>query len=93
MALYSMKEAIDKMLEQSHWKYRYQVSRLKTDWPELVGVTAARHTREIDIRNHTLFIYTDVAALKHEFKISKDVLRTKINTHLGEAFIQEIIIA
>ncbi|MBK8146120.1 MAG: hypothetical protein IPK62_14590 [Bacteroidetes bacterium] len=37
MALYSMKEALNKMLEQSRWKERYLAEKIKLDWGEING--------------------------------------------------------
>jgi predicted nucleic acid-binding Zn ribbon protein len=93
MAQYSMKEAIDKMLQESNWKQRYQATRLQQDWELLVGKTAAKHTQQVQIRENTLLVFTNVAALKHELTFSKELLMQKINEHLGERFIHDIVIA
>ncbi|MEN9339269.1 MAG: hypothetical protein RIQ62_581 [Bacteroidota bacterium] len=93
MAQYSMKEAIDKMLQESNWKQRYQAIRLQQDWELLVGKTAAKHTQQVQIRENTLLVFTNVAALKHELTFSKELLMQKINEHLGERFIHDIVIA
>ncbi|MBK7763233.1 MAG: DUF721 domain-containing protein [Bacteroidetes bacterium] len=92
MAQYSMQEALNKMLEESNWKYRYQVTKLKQDWEMLVGKTAARHTESLKIKDSTLYIYTNIAALKNELTYSKHFLITKINQHFGETFIKEIVV-
>jgi len=93
MAQYSMKEAIDKMLQESNWKQRYQAIRLQQDGELLVGKTAAKHTQQVQIRENTLLVFTNVAALKHELTFSKELLMQKINEHLGERFIHDIVIA
>lgn len=92
MAQYSMKEAINKMLEESHWKHRYHASKLKQDWELLMGKTIARHTEDLKIKEGKLYIYTNVAPLKHELSYNKLLLVAKINQHLGEDFIKEIIV-
>jgi predicted nucleic acid-binding Zn ribbon protein len=92
MAQYSMADAITKMLEESNWKYRYQVTKLKEDWEALMGKTIAKHTKELFINNHVLYIHTDVAALKHELSFNKNLLVAKINQHFDEQFINEIVV-
>lgn len=92
MALYSMQEAIQKMLENSHWKYRYQVTKLKEDWESLMGKTVARHTKELKLIDGTLYIQTDVAALKHELSFNKALLVAKLNQHFDEVVIKEIVV-
>ena len=92
MAEYSMREAIMKMLEESHWKNRYQATRLQEDWELLMGKTVARHTDELKIRDGVLYIYTKVAPLKNELSYNKNLLIAKLNQHLGEKFIVDIVV-
>ena len=92
MGQYSMSEAINRMLEESNWKYRYQVTKLKEDWELLMGKTVAKHTKELTIHNGTLYIQTNVAALKHELSYNKALLVAKINQHFDELFIKEIVV-
>lgn len=93
MAQYSMREAIDRMLKESHWKSRYQATKLKEDWELLMGKTVARHTDELKIREGILYIYTTVGPLKNELSYNKPLLVAKINQHFGEEFIKDIVIA
>jgi len=92
MAQYSMSEAIQKMLQDSHWKYRYQVTKLKEDWELLMGKTIARHTDNLKISDGKLYIYTNVAPLKNELSYNKMLLVAKINQHFGEDFIKDIVV-
>lgn len=92
MAEYSMKEAIDRMLKESNWKYRYQVTKLKQDWEVLMGKTVAKHTKDLIIKERKLYIYTDIAPLKHELNYNKQLLVEKINQYFEDTFINEIIV-
>jgi predicted nucleic acid-binding Zn ribbon protein len=92
MAQYSIGEAISKMLNESHWKYRYQVTKLKEDWELLMGVTIAKHTKDLTLHNGVLYIQTDVAALKHELSYNKQLLVSKINQHFDENLVQSIVV-
>jgi len=92
MAQYSMKEAINKMLEDSHWKYKYQVTKLKEDWELLMGKTVAKHTENLKLKDGKLYIYTNIAPLKKELSYHKHLLIAKINQHFGEAFINDIVV-
>jgi predicted nucleic acid-binding Zn ribbon protein len=87
-----MQEAISKMLQESNWKYRYQVTKLKEDWELLMGKTVAKHTKELQIYEGKLYIQTDVAALKHELSYNKSLLIAKINQHFDELFIKDIVV-
>ncbi len=80
------------MLEQSQWKERYLVEKIKLDWEKLMGKTVSKHTNDLIIKDHKLYIYTDVAPLKNELSYNKSLLIEKINQHLEENFIKEIIL-
>lgn len=90
--LYSVSDAIQKMLNESHWKYRYQLTKLREDWELLMGKTVAKHTTDLMLREGVLYIYTNVAALKNELSYNKALLIAKLNQHLGEAFIKDIVV-
>lgn len=90
--LYSVSDAIQKMLNESHWKYRYQLTKLREDWELLMGKTVAKHTTDLMLREGVLYIYTNVAALKNELSYNKALLIAKLNKHLGEAFIKDIVV-
>ena len=92
MALYSMKDALNKMLEQSQWKDHYLAGKIKLDWEKLMGKTVAKHTNDLIIKDGRLYIYTDVAPLKNELSYNKQLLIEKINQYLEENFIREIIL-
>lgn len=92
MAEYSIGEAIKKMLQESHWKQRYLATKLKQDWEELMGTTVAKHTKGLDLQNGILTIFTDVAPLKHELSYNKNLLIAKLNQHLGETVVKEVVV-
>jgi len=92
MALYSIQDALKDMLEKSHWRYAYQLVKLKQDWELLMGKTVAKHTKDLQIREGKLYIYTQVAPLKNELNYNKAVLIERINEHLGETLIRDIMV-
>jgi Protein of unknown function (DUF721). len=92
MATYSIAEAIQKMLEASDWKDRYINTKIREDWKILFGITVAKHTHDVIIRERKLYIYTDVAALKNELRITKDSIKRQINEYLKEPYIIDVII-
>ncbi|HMN33741.1 MAG TPA: DUF721 domain-containing protein [Chitinophagaceae bacterium] len=93
MALYSMKEALDKMLEQSHWKERYLAEKIKLDWGKLMGKTIEKYTNDLVIKDGILYIFTTTASLKNELSYNKALLIEKINQHLGEPFVKDVKLA
>ncbi|MEZ5047081.1 MAG: DUF721 domain-containing protein [Chitinophagaceae bacterium] len=92
MAEYSIKDAIKKMIQESHWKPSYMATKLLNDWESIVGKAVAKHTKDLVISDRKLIIYTDIAPLKQELSYNKHLLIEKINTYLEEEFIKDILI-
>ncbi len=90
MGSYSIGEALNLLLEKSQWKPKVFELRMREEWEQIVGKTIARYTRNINLSNRKLTIYTDVAPLKHELQSGKELLVQKINTYFGERVVDEI---
>ncbi len=93
MAQYSIGEAIKVMLDQSSWKYAYQLTLLTEDWEKIVGKTIAKYTSNLQIRGKVLYMTCSAAPLKSELNYNKKMFVDKINEHFGEEFIRDIIIS
>jgi predicted nucleic acid-binding Zn ribbon protein len=92
MASYSIGDALNLVLEKSHWKPKIIELRMRQEWETIVGKTIAKYTRNINIFNKKLTIYTDVAPLKQELLLGKDQLLVRINEYFNERVVDEIII-
>jgi predicted nucleic acid-binding Zn ribbon protein len=92
MGSYSIGEALNMVLEKSHWKPKVNELRMRQEWEAIVGKTISRYTRNINIYNKVLTIYTDVAPLKQELQLGKEQLIARINEFFGERVVEEIII-
>ncbi len=93
MAQLSIKQALQQMLDNSTWKNRYMQSRVRLEWEAIMGKIIARHTDEVKLVEHTLVIKTQVAPLKNELLLNKQLIIQKVNEHLGETIIREVIIS
>ncbi len=92
MGTYSVGEALNLLLEKSHWKPKMHELRMRDEWEIIVGKTIAKYTRNINLFNKTLTIYTDVAPLKQELQLGKDQLLKNINDYFQERVVNEIVI-
>jgi predicted nucleic acid-binding Zn ribbon protein len=90
MAEYSVGDALKRLIAQSGWGDRLNEYRLKADWEQIVGLTIARYTHDIQLRNKVLIISTDVAPLKQELVLGKDKLIEKINLHFAETIVLDL---
>ncbi len=92
MSSYSIGEALNLLLEKSHWKPKVMELRMRDEWETIVGKTIAKYTRSISLNGKNLVIYTDVAALKQELLLGKDQLKDRLNEYFQERVVEEIII-
>ncbi len=85
-------DALKLMLDNSNWKSKYLQSKVEQDWEMLMGTIIAKYTQHVKFIDNTLVIKTTSAALKNELNYNKQLIIQKVNDHLGEAIIKEVII-
>jgi len=92
MGSYSIGEALNLLMERSHWKPKVVALRMSEEWEAITGKTIAKYTRSVNMHNKTLTIYTDVAPLKQELQLGKEQLIARINEYFKERVVEEILI-
>ncbi len=88
----SLGEALKKFLEKSRIKNSIQTMQIEDHWLKLMGETIAKYTDRIEIKNGTLFIYTEVAPLKNELVFQKELIVKRINESLGDDVVTDVVI-
>ncbi len=92
MGSYSIGEALNLLLERSNWKPKVMELRMKNEWEAIVGKTISKYTRNINLFNKVLTIYSDVAPLKMELQLGKEQLKQQINEYFQERVVEDIIV-
>jgi len=64
--------------------------RLIDAWPEVAGEMIAGYTREVNIRNQTLFVHLTSPALRADLSMMRSELVKKLNAHVGNQVIADI---
>jgi predicted nucleic acid-binding Zn ribbon protein len=85
-------EALKRFLEKSRMKPAIQSMQIEDHWEKIMGATIAKFTDKIEIRNGTLFIYTQIAPLKNELIFQKELIIERINENMGENLVREVVI-
>ena len=88
----SLGEALRQFLEKSRIKNSIQSMQIEDHWLRLMGETIAKYTDRIEIKNGTLFIYTEVAPLKNELVFQKELIKKRINESLGDNVVKDVVI-
>lgn len=89
-------QRIDEVLKNMVGGYKHKSklykNKLATTWENTMGVTIAKYTSRISVRNNKLFITIDSAPLKQELSFAKEKIKKVMNEELGENFISEVVI-
>ncbi|MDR1200956.1 MAG: DUF721 domain-containing protein [Tannerellaceae bacterium] len=66
--------------------------RVKRAWGEVLGPTIQQYTRNIYIKNNTLYVSLTSSVLRNELTLSRDKLVKSLNDYAGSTVIHTIII-
>ena len=66
--------------------------RLIKSWNELLGVTVAKKTRSLRIRNRKLYVTLHSSVVRHELEMIKDSIVPKLNEAAGMKVIDGIVL-
>lgn len=92
MAQMQIGEALKLFLAKSRLNNGVRNAKVEDIWAEMMGSTIAGYTQKVQIINDTLFITTNIAALKSEFMYQKELIRQRMNDALGEEIVKKIVI-
>lgn len=87
----SLKEAIRQLLERYQLAGKINEINLIASWGKVVGPLIAKHTRKLRIKDKTLFVEVDSAALRNELTYARSKLVQQLNRQVGEEVIQDIV--
>jgi predicted nucleic acid-binding Zn ribbon protein len=66
--------------------------RLVKAWSELLGVTIAKKTKSLRIKNRKLFVSLHSSVVRNELSLIKDTLIPKLNEAAGMDVIDDVIL-
>lgn len=65
--------------------------RLLNSWEEVLGPTIASYTKELYIRNQTLYVHLTSAVLRQELMMGRELLVQSLNQKVGASVITDIV--
>ncbi len=66
--------------------------RLMKSWKELLGVTVAKKTKSLHIRNRKLFVTLHSSVVRNELEMIKDTIIPRLNEAAGSNVIDDIVL-
>ena len=83
-----IREYLDQMMIDKKLK---EVSTIRS-WEELMGKPVAERTRNIYVKNKTLFIELKSSVLRNELIMMRQAVIDKINERAGEKIIEKMVV-
>lgn len=87
-----LKDALKGMLDFYKLKGKYQQTRIKQLWPQLMGPAVAKYTTQISVYKKTLFVTISSAPLRQELSMGCDKIKNMLNENLEEEYLEKIVI-
>ncbi|MBE0646719.1 MAG: DUF721 domain-containing protein [Bacteroidales bacterium] len=89
---YSLKEAIQEFLNTYRLDEKLDERKVIESWGAVMGKMVSNHTKDIYIRNKTLYVKVDSAALRSELSYAREKIRDVINKEAGTEVITNVVI-
>ncbi len=87
----SIKDVINQLFSTYQLQGKVNDAKVIACWEEVMGKTIANHTKQLYVRNGTLFLTIDSAPLKQELFFSKNKIKQILNKKLGMKHIEEVV--
>ena len=85
-----LKDAIEAFLKDNNLQTKLNETKLIGAWEEVTGKLVSRHTNQMYVKDRTLFVKVDSAALREELTYQRSKLVKKLNSAAGFEVIEDI---
>lgn len=85
-----LKEVIDRWLKAYKLDGKMKEIEVVNAWPELMGTAVAHRTKEITIRNKTLYLKLESSVMRDELAHGKSIIIQRVNEYAGFDIITDI---
>lgn len=83
---------LDQFVKANHLDKGLAEHRLLKSWKDLLGISVARKTRNMYIRNRKLFVTLHSSVVRNELSMMKETLVQRLNEAAGMKIIDDIIL-
>lgn len=88
----NISDAVWRFLREEGLEMPLNEFRLIQSWNHVMGRTVSRYTRNLEIRNQTLYATVTSASLKNEISMRRTELVRALNQHVGAQVICNIVV-
>jgi predicted nucleic acid-binding Zn ribbon protein len=86
----NVSDAMKALLRHYNLEEKYNESRLKSCWSEIMGKPIARRTSSLYVKGKVLHVTLDSAPLRHELTIAKQKVLEIIAEEFGKGFVEDV---
>jgi predicted nucleic acid-binding Zn ribbon protein len=88
----SIGDALSNFLKSARWQNKINEIRVQREWEKIMGATIAKYTRDVQLREGTLIITTDVAPLKQELQFGKQQIINNVNDYFKDTVVKDVVV-
>lgn len=88
----NIKQAIDQMLDAYKIRKKFDETALVAAWPEIIGTAIANRTQQLYVRDRKLYVKVESAVVKNELVLMRSMIISRLNEHVGQELIEELVI-
>lgn len=85
-----LKEVLDRWLKAYGFDKKMKEIEVVKAWPEMMGTAVAHRTKEISIRNKTLYLKMESAVMRDELAHGKEVIIQRVNQYAEIEIITDV---
>jgi predicted nucleic acid-binding Zn ribbon protein len=89
---HTLKEILEELIRHYQLKDGLHQVRVREYWSKEMGEAINKYTESIELRKRTLYLRIRSAALKQELSLGREKIRQLLNQHLGEAYIETVVL-
>ncbi len=84
-------EVLQGLIDRLGLRQKMDQARIVEAWATMAGTTINGVTDKAWVKNGTLYVRITSAAWRHELHLRRQAWRTRLNHHLGDDLVREIV--
>ncbi|HYW96544.1 MAG TPA: DUF721 domain-containing protein [Bacteroidales bacterium] len=88
----NISEIISALLKEQGLEGKLEENRLINSWEELLGRAVARTTKNLYIKDRTLFVHLNSSIVRNELMMIRDEMVRRLNEKAGKEVIDKIVL-
>ncbi len=84
-------EVLKGLIDRLGLRRKIDEARVIEAWAEIAGTTINGVTDKVWVKSGTLYVRINSAAWRHELHLRRQAWRTRLNHHLDEELVREIV--